>query len=273
MTGPPDAGANSRPVEPGDRGVVARETGVATIVETVVLATPGAAVVSPDHLVYSTGPSLALGVDGEDYFTKGRGDVDIAFSEIAGCLLAQAVGLSVPRVVVCRYGDEAFCGSRKAAEIGRNIEPFLKKRSVVENFEELYCAVVVDSWLVNVDRNMGNVIASDGMIRGRTRLYFIDFEKSIALKPNPIVSSTMVRPPQLWPTADLGRMLKAVRPLTPPASCLAAIRELGCGRIRQILQTVSAALGGVEWWEYSADVLCRRATRIDEIAGEVWAES
>ena len=44
----------------------------------------------------------------------------------------------------------------------------------------------------------------------------IDFEKSKTLRPNPIIESGIVRPRALWPTSELGQILRENRPLHAP---------------------------------------------------------
>src|SRR5262245_33957800 len=103
-------------------------------------------VVAPAGIVYSTQPRTATGDAGEDYFVKGP-DVEVVFAELAGCLLAQCVGATVPPVAVCRFEGEAFCGSRRAAGIGRNALPWLTNPGSRTDLYELYAVIVIDTWL------------------------------------------------------------------------------------------------------------------------------
>ena len=86
---------------------------------------------------------------------------------------------------------------------------------VVANFADLYNAVVVDVWLANTDRNAGNCVAFRGP-DDRIRLVMIDFEKSATLRGlHPIMQSNQVSDNELWPTGELGALMKAVRPASP----------------------------------------------------------
>jgi hypothetical protein len=67
-------------------------------------------VVPPKGLVYSTSPRRAEGNDGRSYFVKGNNN-ETVFAEIAGCILANAVGLPVPAVALCEFEGLQFAGS------------------------------------------------------------------------------------------------------------------------------------------------------------------
>jgi hypothetical protein len=49
---------------------------------------------SGSGLVYSTNPNTGTDHDGEKYFIKGP-EPEVAFAELAGCVVANAVGLTV----------------------------------------------------------------------------------------------------------------------------------------------------------------------------------
>jgi len=72
----------------------------------------------------------------------------------------------------------------------------------VINFNDLFAAIVVDVWLANHDRNIGNVLPRPH--DREVEFVFIDFEKSVALHPSPVVTSTMLEPRKLWPRGLLG---------------------------------------------------------------------
>jgi hypothetical protein len=235
------------------------------------LTTFDAQVSAPEGMVYSTSPHTAEGADGISYFVKGP-DREVVFAELAGCLLAREVGLIVPDVAVCSLSDERYCGSRKVAGAVRNVEPWLKRPQKVRNFDDLYKVIVVDAWLANDDRNMGNVLVRP--VHGsEVELVMIDFEKSKTLRPNPIVASTMVEARRLWPTGDLGRTVRERKPLFASLPTMDRIREITPGRCGGIIGEVVEALGPIAWSENSIDALSRRAERIDEIVGELWTQN
>src|SRR5258708_4339649 len=109
-------------------------------------------------LVYSTEPRRAEGANGISYFVKGPA-LEIVFAEIAGCLLAREVGLTVPEVAACHLQDDVFAGSQQIEDAIREIDPWLPRPQKIQNFGELFETVVVDAWLANKDRNIGNVLA------------------------------------------------------------------------------------------------------------------
>ena len=67
-------------------------------------------VVAPKGLVYSTSPRRAEGLNGRSYFIKGT-DHETVFAEVAGCILANAVGLPIPAVALCDFDGTKFAGS------------------------------------------------------------------------------------------------------------------------------------------------------------------
>lgn len=239
------------------------------MLETVPLETLMGPVSSPSGLVYSTGPSVALGVDGLDYFVKGP-DPETVFAELAGCLLAGKVGLVVPRVAVCTFAGDRYCGSEKATKLGRNVEPWLANPRRLRNFQDLYATVVVDAWLANNDRNMGNILVRSA--GDSYELVMIDFEKSVALKPSPSIQSTMVPARELWPTDSLGKILRKSKPLHPPASMIGRIQALAADReaMTDALGSVTQAFASVAWCEDCVEALIKRASKLPEIVGEIW---
>lgn len=223
---------------------------------------------SPFGVVYSTSPRRAEGENEVSYFTKGPA-LEIAFAEIAGCTLAREVGLLVPDVATCVWGEEVLAGTAHVKG-DRDASHWLGRRQRVVNFESLFDAIVTDIWLANEDRNMGNVLAR------RTRdnqveFVFIDFEKSAALRPEPLIRTTMLNPRQLWPTSELGQALRAIRPPHPPQHIIQRIRALSQDRCSEIIRDVVAAIGiPVPWEDNSIQSISNRAGRIQQLAEEVW---
>jgi hypothetical protein len=223
-------------------------------------------------LVYSTEPRRAQGLDGEDYFVKGP-DREIVFAELAGCLLATAVGLPVAPVAACSLGGQQYAGSRRVADIGRAVAPWLRPGRV-SNFETLYSCIVVDAWLANTDRNLGNVLGrSSG--KGTAELVMIDFEKSATLRPFPRTRTPTIAPAQLWPTNELGRLLRNHRPMHPPTQPMQRILELAETQdaIKGIVDSVLQRIGPIDWSDDSVATLVWRGTRIEKIGNEVWASA
>lgn len=223
----------------------------------------------PEGLVYSANPRRAEGEDGTAYFIKGP-ELEIVFAEMAGCALAREVGLPVPDVAACEFAGEVFVGTKKVDVVVRDIEPWLVRPQKVINFGDLFGTLVVDVWLANHDRNIGNVLP-----RPHDRdveFVFIDFEKSVALHPSPVTSSTMLEPRKLWPRGVLGDKLRAVRHLYPPMETIDRIRSTPSQRWSAIINEVVAAIGlPVTWDDDVVNALSKRAGRIQKLAEEVWA--
>ena len=218
-------------------------------------------------LVYSTSPQKAIGTDDESYIVKGP-DTEVVFAELAGCVLANAVGVTVPIARACRISNVVLAGSREVSNL-RVVEPWLGKPSKVINYREIFAAIVVDIWLGNVDRNMGNVIG-EPLERDRIEFVFIDFEKSVALRPNPLISTALIDPRQLWPNNQLGRSILNEKPMHPPSETVQRVHEFDENACLQLIQPVIDALGGIDWAENSVAALARRASNIQPLTEEVW---
>lgn len=218
-------------------------------------------------LVYSTSPQKAVGMDDESYIVKGP-ETEVVFAELAGCVLADAVGVTVPIARACRITNYMLAGSREVSSL-RLIEPWLGKPPKVINYAEMFAAIVVDVWLANVDRNMGNVIGEPAG-GDKIEFVFIDFEKSASLRPNPMITTSLIDPRQLWPSNQLGRILMNAKPLHPPAETLQRIAEMNDLACLRLIQPVVDAIGEVAWAESSVSTLARRAGTIHRLMEEVW---
>lgn len=218
--------------------------------------------------MYSTSPELAMGEDGRTYFIKGRNE-PTAFTEVAGCRLALAAGLQVPSAHIGIYGEDRYAAVEAVPGAQRTIQPWLKHMERLRNRPHLYEVITVDTWLVNDDRNMGNLVGGnpkDGFID----LYMIDFEKSRSLHPNPFMGSGSVEPRRLWPTAELGQILLRGRPATRPTEVLNRVRALSKDQIDELLQEVAEDFPLATWYESSAELLYRRAQELDRLVEVVW---
>jgi len=123
------------------------------------LATIEAPVIGEPGKVFSTAPEVAIGEDGKTYYIKGRNN-PTAFSEVAGCRLASAVGLRVPAASVCALNGELYGGVESVPKAQRNIRPWLRELRRINNPADLFSVIAVDTWLANDDRNMGNLVGS-----------------------------------------------------------------------------------------------------------------
>jgi hypothetical protein len=223
-------------------------------------------VVPPTGLIYSTSPRRAEGSDGHSYFIKG-GDRETIFAEIAGCILANAIGLPVPAVALCEFEGEQFAGSKDLRGI-RDVSPWLRRRDKIENVSDLLSIIAVDTWIGNRDRNWGNLIGEPSTGE-RIRVFFIDFEKSVALRPLPLMSAAEIRSDALWPSGELGTVIRGWGFLHPPQDTIRKISEFNAEHCWQLLAPIANAIG-VDWLDGSTETLARRATHILNLVEGVW---
>ncbi len=218
--------------------------------------------------VFSTAPEIAVGEDGKTYFIKGRNS-GTAFAEVVGCKLAALAGLTVPPAHVGIYGDDRYAAVEAVPTSQRSIEPWLSQMQRIRNRSQLYEVVAVDTWLVNDDRNMGNLVGG-GVRDGTIDVYMIDFEKSRTLGESPFMSAGAIDPSRLWPTAQLGHFLRPSRPAAGPFEIVNRIMTLSHRQIQEIVLPVAQELPIVTWHDASVDLLHRRAQNLDTLVRTVW---
>jgi hypothetical protein len=223
----------------------------------------------PPGMFYSTDPHSAEGDNGVSYIVKDT-EIDVIFAEIVGLSLAREAGLPVPNAAACVGDDGMYAGSARVSGI-RVTDPWLTQPLKVVNYPSLYDLVVVDTWLANWDRNIGSILGTP-VGGGNVSLVFIDFEKSVTLRPNPLVQSPRVEPGVLWPSSLLGRILRERRPQQPPQGILDRVASISRERCAEIINEAVTAIGlPVEWSENSVQALIHRAGHIQTLAEEVWA--
>jgi hypothetical protein len=222
----------------------------------------------PVGIVYSTAPRTAIGVDGRRYYVKGCND-PLAFAEVCGCRLAASVGLPVPDATIGSFAGDFYAAVTEVESKVQNVAPWLKSPAGITNLEDLFGTVVVDSWLANDDRNLGNLVGTPAGNR-QIRLTMIDFEKSKTLAINPTIESARLDPRRLWPTSELGVRLQQIRPPHPPRRYLDSIRSVTPDAVREIVLSTARDVPPVTWSEAAIDVLLARARRIQTIMEEIW---
>ncbi len=222
----------------------------------------------PGGIIFSNAPMTATGPDGTTYYVKGW-DCEVAFSEVAGCLLAAEVGLRVPVADLCTFNGQVCAGVVEVERPIRMVAPWLQGANRIVNQGDLYAVIAVDAWLANDDRNMGNLVGTPTE-DGRILLSMIDFERSKTLRPNPTIESAGVPPRGLWPTSELGNLLRQTKPQTPPTDIIRKIQGLTRDRIDAIVRPVADELPFVDWCDNSVDVLANRAERIRVLLEGVW---
>lgn len=97
-----------------------------------------------------------------------------------------------------------FAGSENLSGI-RDVSAWLRNRDNIDNIPDLLRVIAVDTWLANTDRNWGNLIGESSGGE-KIRLFFIDFEKSVALRPMPLMSAAEIKSNDLWPTCTRLKM-------------------------------------------------------------------
>ena len=223
---------------------------------------------APSGIVYSTNPRKAEAVNGKTYVVKGP-ELETVFAELAGCMLAATVGIPVPPVAVCVADDEKLAGSENVEQSFRDASVPLRRPTKVVNLVDLYNVIVVDCWLGNTDRNLGNILAVAAP-HGGAELVMIDFEKASALRPHPRIKSTMIEYRKLWPTDELGQRARELRPLLPPLAVMGRISEVSEQRCTQVLEPLIEALGAVPWAGDSIGAIAQRGRNIQKLMEEVW---
>jgi hypothetical protein len=220
-------------------------------------------------MFFSTDPHSAVGENGVSYIVKDT-DLDVVFAEISGLSLAREAGLPVPDAAACVWNDnETYAGSSLVSGI-RLVDPWLTQPTKVVNYDRLFDLVVVDIWLANWDRNIGSILGMPAG-NGNVSLVFIDFEKSVTLRPNPLVQAPLVEPRLLWPSSLLGRILRERRPPRPPQGIIDHIRNIGQERCEAIInEAITAIYLPVAWGDNSAQALAHRARNIQTLAETVW---
>lgn len=232
----------------------------------------GSRVIPPKGLVYSTSPVKAIGLDGFSYFVKKGPDRNIVTAEAVAHQLAQHLNLRVPAFGVGPPDEtgNTYFASREVERAQRQIEWWYRQQRVT-NPRDLARTIVFDIWVMNYDRNIGNVVGAgqlaphDGMLE----LVAIDFEKSAALcGPYPLTTTAQIDQRTLWPRGTLSALLVGV-PI--PGDVCDLIQAVTADNVLDAFGKLEARLlKPIEWKESSARVLVKRAAKIRELAQEVW---
>jgi hypothetical protein len=208
-------------------------------------------VVGEPGKVFSTGPEVSYGEDGKVYYIKGCNS-PIVFTEVVGCRLAATVGLKVPNAHIGFFGGDLFAAVESVPAANRNIRPWLRDQTRIDNWEHLFEVIAVDTWLVNDDRNMGNVVGSS-VGDGRIEVFMIDFEKSRTLAESPFMGSGAIDPRRLWPTEELGTILRQHR-LRCPDAILGRIAAVSTEQLHEVIMPVAEELPFIHWQESGVEV-------------------
>lgn len=226
---------------------------------------------APEHVVYSTDPRRATGLDGKVYFVKGP-DQNVAVAEAVAYQLAQEVGLPVPEfgLVLSDDGSEPSFASCEVAHCHRSVDDWIVRKRTT-NPEVLPRIIAFDVWVANKDRNIGNLVGIEepAGLGIRITLVAIDFEKSVALRgPYPLTTVNTIPATKLWPSGILGNLVKGA---PQPMEFFATIEGINASHIEAAFGTVEAHLGAiVPWKENTVKLLLTRAKNIRTLVQEVW---
>ena len=225
-------------------------------------------------VVYSTNPKSAYG-EGRKFVVKGEDDRRIILAELVGHLLARKLGIIVPNFYVGQFednGSPVLASEMLVEDCARNVEPwFVKERlNKIKNVTDLIRIVLLDIWIANFDRNIGNLIGRTYKGTSEIDLVAIDFEKAATVREiTPIVSVPMISLKKLWPAGLLGDFCK--KTLRPDHQALLAIKNLTDGFLDQTLNSsIEAAGTGVETKDSILHILTQRRQKIGSIVQEVW---
>jgi hypothetical protein len=229
----------------------------------------GVAVVPPEDLVYSTQPKKATGLDHFSYYTKGP-DKNFVVAEAVAHQLANNLGLRVPEFGIAMSPDGPLFASREVQRCHRQVDSWIRNGKAV-NWKDLPALIAFDIWVMNKDRNIGNLVGEEQLApdRGKVAIIAIDFEKSMALRgPYPLTTTPHIQPAKLWPSGTLGQLLTGI---PRPNPFMNAIRAVTPDQVLDAFGRVEAQLHEeVSWKESSAQLLAKRSKRITECVEEVW---
>ena len=231
----------------------------------------GTPVSAPEEVVYSTQPRKATALDGHCYYTKGP-DLNIVTAELVAHQLALELALNVPEFGIAfpDLVDGPLFASKEVPRCHRQVDPWIK-RDRVTNPGMLPLLIAFDIWVMNKDRNIGNLVGHEQLApsAGRIAIVAIDFEKSMALRgPYPLTATPNIDPRSLWPSGTLGQMMTGA-PL--PNDFCASIGKVGAERILDAFARVEARINQeIPWKAGSVQLLSMRSKRIINLVKEVW---
>lgn len=231
----------------------------------------GTDVTAPEDIVYSTKPKKATGADGNSYYVKGP-DLNIVAAEAVAHQLAEGLDIRVPDfgIAIPPGGNGPLFASREVGRCQRQVENWVL-RNKTTNKGLLPIVAAFDVWVMNKDRNIGNLVGEGqtGPAAGKISLIAIDFEKSMALRgPYPLTTTSVILPRSLWPSGTLGHLLAGEN---VPHDFCAAMERATEDLVLNAFARVEAVIGDViPWKESSAKLLASRARKIRTLVAEVW---
>lgn len=220
-------------------------------------------------IIYSTNPQVAITEKGK-CFLKNH-NPEIVFAEAVCYALANAANLDVPRCFFCREGPNGRLLFGSAEKKCRFPVDVLIRRGLICNPHVLSQTIVFDTWVCNIDRNVGNYVAelTEGA-SGKFRLFAIDFEKSEVCRGKGSLVLAGVSPRKCWPTESLGQLC---RPLTIPREFCNAIQSIGDTALEDIVNGLSIELSWrpTEYLENCIYNLKERKQKLIDLVREAWS--
>jgi hypothetical protein len=142
----------------------------------------------------------------------------------------------------------------------------------IANPELIADAMVFDVWTCNVDRNLGNIVASSqhGGARGRVQILAIDFEKAHVLRGElSRFEVTAIHTSRLWPLEELGAICAQCR---FPDAMIRSVQQLTSDAISGVIEEVIAGLNypEVPWRAATEALLIHRRDLLEQLVREVW---
>ena len=226
----------------------------------------GEPVKGPNGIVYSTEPRSAFDDAGVEYVIKGP-EPEVVVAESVAHLLATKLSIEVPNFVLASVpGTEGLFFASQKLDAMRDVEPFLQDLDPALR-EDLARIVLLDLWVANRDRNIGNLLVQSRSDAPGFVPIAIDFEKSIALRDrHPIINSSLISLANIWPSGPLGECMAD----TEMPTNLEAVESLDSSFLEEIVSTVATVLPTYDWSDATASALRHRQGKLREFAEEVW---
>jgi len=229
---------------------------------------------APKDMVYSTNPRLALDSNGHAYCIKGDNDVEIVLSELVGHVLAGFLGIPVPDYAVGRFnsaGAPYFCSAIVEDAI-RDVEAHLKTNKIAD-IEILAKVILLDIWIANKDRNIGNFLGRPrpDFGNGFISLVAIDFEKSLTIRSKaPLIELPALAAGAFWPRGVLGGYCRNRAHLA--GKLVQDFQSLPASQIERAVDKCFAAanVGDVGRRDDVVDALVKRQRQLDNLAKLEW---
>ncbi len=223
----------------------------------------------PDGCVYSTKPSLWLDSTSTEYVVKGPA-VEVVAAELVSHLIANRLGILVPPFAIAKSNgaDGLWFASKLIKVAFRAIDPQLGHGDA-NAINQVARVILLDIWLANVDRNIGNLLGRGNEGLGDIEVIAIDFEKArVVTSHYPLVEVNTIAASDLWPQGVLGDYMTGCR---IPRDLVEAIQAVPDSEIHNLVTQVSRTVGpSYGWADSTAQAIISRRKNISKLVREVW---